>query len=551
MVDEIIGVIKKEVTLLDRSGDKNAVNQLSKLKRLIKYLENDIELDDREFKELFIIISSLNDISEHDKKEILLKFGFYYWMKHDHSKEEFEFVDENSKPLDINDIENLWRDFGFSEEFIKILETEKYDKYLTTLIKYSKFDKIKGILDLFKENGIVPSDFESLKKQFLQILIHSDVNVIKELFEYINEDILSVGRSLSFNKRFHDYVSSSSLFGGRTRVYIKREKKSSSKSNTSSIKSDFTGTFLKFKENREFLKKMGVEIKLDCLTTLQKSHEIIKKNYFLLRKYGFENEDIENSLSVLSAVDLEYHLDLAVELRILDRFKINPSHLVSFNTFIPRRIKYCREKNISIDGLRKGELSSKIMKKSSIFDAEKNGPETRLENKSEKEITYDPKSTKMITEYDKLIGIERSTPLLVSMIESDIDIDDIDDIEYEHTDRKQYLKSIIDEFDRCFAIDQYQYVFTKGYEKVVISRLKVRKNLARLLYNEFVDAVQDLSFDYISNILIHCIEKKSLLTRNEQELIESSVYDFIDEFNKKNQYSNFVVGLGEQRHTII
>ena len=532
MMEQLIQILKNDINNLIIQGDEKKDSQLINLKRYLKNIEGEFAFEDQDFKDLFQYIVSHNDISDDAKKNIVLSLGLYYWQHNDHSKEEIEVVEENDIELQADEIIRLLRDFGFNDQFINKILSYKND--FSKIRKYSSIDKMKAILDCFRKYNIDASVFDERERQLLKILIHSKSEIIDTIIEYVKEDLINEGLSCTDEniiQRFKAYLGHVSIFGEKKRVYIRRNKKVLQSTESHS---DYVGTFLKYKENREFLKRMNIKVKLDSLSVLEMNSELLRDNYILLRKYGFTNLDIENSLSVLIVPDLENRLNLAIELDVFDRFKIHPSHYTKFDRIIASRIKYCQLHNISIDGRgRKDNISLRVSKKSSPFDSSKGGPEEIMPT-STSQVTYNPeKPGNMIKEYRSLLGLV--TPTKVKMVDSQVDIDSINDLEYSYTYRKTYLKNILQEFDCMFSFGNLKYIFRKDEKKVIISRLKVQKNIVSLLYQDFQTEISDLTFDNISSILLYCIEKDSLLTEEEDNIIRENVYAFIDSVNKKSE----------------
>lgn len=530
MIEEVIKILINSINSLKSGSSTDNQMQIKKLQAYLQYLEKELAIEDNEFEDLFQFIANKDDIQSDTKKHILMELGFYYWIHNDHSKEETEIIEANDVLLSEEEFIKLLQDFGFEDLFIEKMRS--YKKDFNNLKRYSSIEKIQKILACFHKLGFDTNDFDERERQLLLILTHSNEDIIEKIMEFVKEDLINDGKSIKdlsiVKKRFGEYLGHVSLFGEKTRILQKKERKSPT---SSSSKSDFLGTFLNYKANREFLKRNGIKIKLDSLSSLEKNPELIKDNLFLLKKYGFSNDEIEQSLSVLSVYYLEDLIDLSIELKVFDRFKIHPSHFVSFNRLIAMRIKYCQLHNISIDGRNKKELSLKVSKQSSAFDISKGGPE-EINPTNQTKVAFEPdKVGKMIGQYSSLLKLSRQPILVTGMTESQVEMEDIFDIEYLYTYRKTYLKSILIEFDRIFSFGKLQYIFKNGDDFVVISRLKVQKNLLRVLYHNFQTEISDECFDNISNVLLYCIEKNSLLTSSEEKIIHDNVYAFVDNIN--------------------
>ena len=127
--------------------------------------------------------------------------------------------------------------------------------------------------------------------------------------------------------------------------------------------------------------------------------------------------------------------------------------------------------------------------------------------------------------------IQVPTSLNVNITESDVDYDNFDDIGFDYQYTKQYFRSLLKKFDEKFKADELTYIFEKNGTKVIISRLKVKRNLIRLLYNDFIGEFHSYVFDSYSNILLYCIERGSILTELDKKIISENIYNYIDEIN--------------------
>lgn len=526
MINKIIEIITNNINKLKDNNDTDSLKAINRYEKYLKLLKKDLGFQDAELKEIFSMISSC-DLDNQEKKKLILQLGFYYWMHNDHTEEEIEVISENKEMLNTKEIEKLLKDFDYSDEFIHKLLS--YNTDYNNLLKYSHFDKIKEILEIFRNNNIGEENFIDRERQFLQILIHSNKDIIEKIFEFINEDLKNNG-TLSFTKRFSEYLGHISLFCDKSRLLKKPEKKTTSTISTAKSKKTFPATFRNYCANRKFLSDNGIIT--NNILALEKSPNTIKYNFELLKKYGFSNEEIENALCIMSISNLNILLDLAIELDIFNRFKKFPSGYLRLNNFIALRIKYCREHNISIDGRTKYEISNKIVNQAKMFGMDKNGPETDSVFEHEGKINYNPQNiVSMISDYIKLMRIQVPTSLNVNITESDVDYDNFDDIGFDYQYTKQYFRSLLKKFDEKFKADELTYIFEKNGTKVIISRLKVKRNLIRLLYNDFIGEFHSYVFDSYSNILLYCIEKNSILTELDKKIISENIYNYIDEIN--------------------
>lgn len=540
MLNRLIDIIKEDIRRKENLSESDIVS----LKKIIKIIEQEYAIDDKSFEFIGNYLSRSEALSLDEKKSLMLNIGLYFWKHNNHTMEEFEIVEENNIEITSEEIERILIKYGFNDE--DILKIQSYKKDYDALKKYGNINNMQEILDILKEKGMSPSDFKERLKHLLKILLHSNKDIILKIFDYAKDDLISNNldaNNKNIKERFDEYLGHVSVFGTRTRVLKRKSEKSKTSSNKKD--NDFIGTFANYQDNRDFLKKQGIQIKLDSISSLEKSPTVIKNNLYHLRRYGFRDSDVEKALSVLSVAYLEDLMDLAIELGTFDMFKVYPSNYVAFNKFLACRIKYCKEHNISISGRTKYELSGKIKRQNECFDASRGGIEEYCI--SPDKVLFDSNNiTGMISQYLKLMHISYPISLAKGLSDNYTTIDDnILELDYPYTYRKAYLKSIIVAFDEMFKQNELTYLFKIDEKEIIISRYKVLRNLTHVLINDFNNEIVNQTFNNISNILLYCIEKNSLLTTLEASIVRRNVYSFIDNLNNKAMEARIQGGFEE------
>ena len=544
MNKQLIYLLKKDIS--DASiGESNNYN-IEDLKKLLNAIEKTNEFDDEIFKILFDYLMTKSDFTDDEKKKILLNIGFSFWRSNDTKEEEIEVIVENDTLITDETLINLLKKFNYTDEFIKdFLSSNKIDN----LKEYGNTQNIIDILIILKDLEIESNDLLGLNnriEQLITIMVNSNKTLINEIIKIIETDLEKRGISKNtqtMKERFIDFLGHESLFGVGKRAFVHHKRREKKKDPKKKKDKTFSGTHNKFKENFYFLLEQNIDLGEDYLTCLEKNPEALKRNFWLLKSFGLENENIAKCLSVLNVVDLEKLIDLVIELGVAYTFKNSLSHFLHLNRLVRYRIKYCKLHNISIAGRGdNGQLAKKIYE-NKPFSEEKGGPEVDYGLPSDEQVYFDKNDHNSIIEnycrvmdlidIDTYDGIEENDKV-------DCSIFDYQDFEYSY--HKAYSLSLIKKFDEKYKVDKFRYSFKGNGKEVIIARNKVLKTLTKVLKlfldEKKIDNYTDYQyryfvFDNLSNILLHAIKKDSLLTKVEDEIIKNNIFFFVYSLNNE------------------
>ncbi len=459
-------------------------------------------------------------------------------------KPEEKPVDKKIEVLTDEEIEKLFRNFGFDDE--KIIKLRK-NRHYTELKEKGVYENIENIFRLLHRYKFKASDFYELINQLLLVLIHSNDEIVQKEIDNVCDDlgIADISKEnnsfLNFKNRFCKYLLFPQLFG----IGISENdnvKKRNAQGTTGGQRGiiDYIGRHIQSEENRKFLKKNGI-IFINTLNILDSNPSLIKHNLYILKKYGFSVKDINKAPSILGQYGLVEKIDLAIELGFFDKIIAYPSNLL-ISPLALHRIKYCQLNGISIDGRRANhsyELSSRISECSSgCFDDKKDpkGPEYIIKDGEELplgKIEFN-KSDYSIT----VRGYAKSMELVTQLSDQPIDysdvLSDINEVLFKKEEllfEDNVLKLYIRELDKHFSYGALKYVFKFDGKYVVISRYKVLRYLA-VTYKNGILSEKNIN---LRNIFIQALTYNSLLTKEEMDIIEKNI-ELI--FNKNNEIIN-------------
>ena len=544
MNKQLIYLLKKDIS--DASIGEIDNYKIQDLKKLLNAIEKTNIFNDEIFKLLFDYLIAKKNFTDEEKKKILLDIGFSFWKSNDTNEEEIQIIEENDISITEDVLIDLLKKFNYTDEFIKeFLSNKKIDE----LKEYGNTQNIIDILIILRDLGIESGDLLGLNnriEQLINIMINSNKTLVSEIINIIELDLEKRGvpkNSQTVKSRFIDFLGHQSLFGIGKRTFVHHKKTGEKTRNPRRHDKQFSGTFNKFRENFYFLLEQNVELGEDYLTCLENDPEELKKNFWLLKSFGLENENISKCLSVLNVVDLENLINLVIELGVAYTFKNSLSNFLRLNRLVRHRIKYCKLHNISTAGRGdNGQLAKKIYE-NKPFNEEKGGPEVDYGVPTDEQVFFDKDDSKKTVEgYQHLMDLIDSNAYDGIEENENVDCSIFDYQDFEYSYHKAYSLSLLKKFDEKYKVDKFRYSFKGNGKEVIIARNKVLKTLTKVLKLFLDEKKKNDDFDYqyryfvfdnLSNILLHAIKKDSLLTKEEYEIIKNNIYSFVDSLNNE------------------
>lgn len=544
MNKQLIYLLKKDIS--DASIDESNNYNIEDLRKLLNAIEKTKEFNDEIFKILFDYLMTKTDFTDDEKKNIILNIGFSFWKSNDTKEEEIEVIEENDTLITNETFLNLLKKFNYTDEFIKeFLSSNKIDN----LKEYGNIQNIIDILIILKDLGIESNDLLGLNnriEQLITIMINSNKILVNEIIKIIEKDLEKRNipkNNQTMKERFLDFLGHESLFGVGKRAFVHHKKREKKKESKKRKDKPFTGTHNKFKENFYFLLEQNIDLGEDYLTCLEKDPETLKRNFWLLKSFGLENENIAKCLSVLNVVNLEKLINLVIELGVAYTFKNSLSNFLRLNRLVRCRIKYCKLYNISIAGRGDNSQLAKKIYENKPFSEEKGGPEVDYGVPNNEQVFFDKNDhNKAIEDYCRVMDLIDINAYDGIEENDNVDCSIFDYQDFEYTYHKAYSLSLLKKFDDKYKVDKFRYSFKGNGKEVIIARIKVLKTLTKVLKlfldEKKIDNYTDYQyryfvFDNLSNILLHVIKKDSLLTKEENEIIKNNIYSFVDSLNSE------------------
>lgn len=434
-----------------------------------------------------------NNLDENELRNLFEKYGVDYDYFSDKAKKELKKYGNLNK---IEDILNAFIecDLPLSESFFEII-TDKKTYQLSRVLLASTPDKIKHIIELCKQKGIVKRNDDN------EIIYDNDGNTIIDIAGLLKFSSMFISRKVKWQKK----------------------KPKGDGPGEDGVQS---GCHEDFIENISLFTKLGVDVGKSfekCGFIFTKPTEHIKlavKNFEL---YGIGEEQYIQTLSCLRAINQCDVLDQSIELGYFDYMKNALSYVGLKQPYSPMFYKLARLNQLSMP-VPKSEKNSRYLKLDVTFDQnafvipKKDGTMETIDSNNGPEVTRQFIPTfDRIKEYDYAYNSSSNNTTTLSERNSIIALLDQNYIS-NYVD-KYSNKSYQDIESREIDITKYHEIIEKSKTAcpmvyniagVQISRLKVLRIYDTLIANGLAGDIDSI---------MYAITKNSIFTKEQYDQI--------------------------------
>ena len=610
--DEKIVIALKGMKILLSSGITIEENEIKNfisnfMDKVNKALESneDIKIYKRDKKKYDDIKSVIeNDFSE--KEEIVLDFikeCFDNNMIDMETTVKLIFYVTSKKTdemvSDVNHVNNVEEEVivtenkeDISEELFRLFQQYNYGnvysnldkKIIKNMLKYVTIEHATVIMKFLNKHDISDEDFLNHQGIISRLMIFKDKTTLDTIDKFIENNDCTLPSLLSFG----------SIFFSETKKFKFRDKSDNivipSRNGFYAPSGQFDSfmycidLYKKAKNlpddykmtDSDFIKDNNVSMKTFFTTPMEK----IKRNLFLLKKYGYVKDDeLPNALVSLTGKNTEYLLDRLIEAGLYDYgkrfssilvdsdfpfkwFKIKRANDFNMNLFDRGGIKsilksdnkdfmginwsssgksqIISQKPLNMEELVRGGRKLPISSQNSMLN------NTRLSKEDREDLLPDEVAR---SEFKHFYDYSLFTPKDIfkakhnygsSSPENGLYISTIFNLDYKdiieditNAENDDYIKLL----DQKYRLDDLTYCFNKTSTdewpnvKILISRPKIIR-LVSLLQKNNAWLNESMSLFDKENILLSIIVKDTVLSRNDLNVLRTMIYDIVMEYNR-------------------
>lgn len=429
-----------------------------------------------------------------------------------------ELNDENEKVIDSKDND--------LDEIKSILNSYhlNFDDFSSgskkLFFNYADLDNMRSILEIIKTRiGFDYSKIMDLSDKIAIILSFSTPEIFSDIVNNIENDT-NFG---SLSDVFYDIYLKNTSFFIRGNIVCSNKNISSVEGHSGSNQESFVGSYGSYCKNRELLMNYGI---FDINKCVDKCGTFFSLNYRLvldrlrnLEELGFSKDLIFKNLSIFINPYLFKSLDLLIEFGCLDYAKEYTSILVlSPKSDFFYRLAFARKEGIPVF-TSNGRLNPLVRSgsrdaNSPFYIQPKKGKHHLAGQKTVEHTDVDLSSVSIETsDLDKIV--DSNTKSIIYFDESLLKKFSPFVHYYNNFDRFLYN-------GKSIKISEYEY----NIDGVCISRKKVLRNISLIIRE---------GYNLDKYILLYCICKDSILTKDEIKKIEKFVLLFEDTFMRDNK----------------